>query len=82
MFAGIEWENVNVAGAFVVGAVLATIATIRIFRVVFSERRREASRRAGEIQARSRAARGGGVGSGASGGRGSGDGPVGPGGGI
>lgn len=42
MTAGIEWDNVNIAGAFVIGAVLATIATIRIFRVVFSERRREA----------------------------------------
>ena len=41
MVAGIEWDNVNIAGAFVIGAVLATIATIRIFRVVFSERRRE-----------------------------------------
>ena len=41
MLAGIEWDNVNIAGAFVIGAVLATIATIRIFRVVFSERRRE-----------------------------------------
>jgi len=41
MYAGIEWDNVNIAGAFVIGAVLATIATIRIFRVVFGERRRE-----------------------------------------
>jgi hypothetical protein len=36
VFAGIEWENVNVAGAFVVGAVLATIATLRVVRAVTS----------------------------------------------
>ena len=34
MIAGVDWDNVNLAGAFVIGAVLATIATIRIFRVI------------------------------------------------
>jgi len=38
---GIEWENVNVAGAFIIGAVLATIATIRIVRAVSSTLREE-----------------------------------------
>ena len=46
------------------------------------ERRREASRRAGQIQARSGAARHDNFGSGKGGGLGSGDGPVGPSGGI
>ena len=41
MIAGVDWTTVNIAGAFVVGAVLATIATIRIFRVVFGVRRDE-----------------------------------------
>jgi hypothetical protein len=31
---GVEWENVNIAGAFIIGAVLATVATIRIVRAV------------------------------------------------
>jgi hypothetical protein len=34
VLAGIQWENVNIAGAFIIGAVLATIATIRIVRAV------------------------------------------------
>jgi hypothetical protein len=34
VLAGIEWENVNIAGAFIIGAVLATVATIRIVRAV------------------------------------------------
>jgi hypothetical protein len=45
MLAGVEWENVNIAGAFIIGAVLATIATIRIVRAVSivlrEERRRD-----------------------------------------
>lgn len=45
MIAAIDWENVNLAGAFIIGAVLATIATIRIMRVVSgafrSERRKD-----------------------------------------
>lgn len=49
MVGGIEWDNVNIAGAFVIGAVLATIATIRIFRVVFSERRREQRKDDGRV---------------------------------
>lgn len=49
MVAGVDWDSVNIAGAFVVGAVLATIATIRIFRVVFGERRREARKDDGRV---------------------------------
>lgn len=30
-----DWENLTVAGAFVLGAALGTIATIRVMRVVF-----------------------------------------------
>lgn len=41
MLAGADWDNVGLAGAFVVGAVLATIATIRIVRVVSSTLRDE-----------------------------------------
>jgi Co/Zn/Cd efflux system component len=26
----VEWENVNIAGAFLLGAILATLATLRI----------------------------------------------------
>jgi len=31
---GVEWENVHLAGAFVLGAVLGAFATIRIMRAV------------------------------------------------
>jgi hypothetical protein len=31
---GVDWDNVNLAGAFIIGAALATVATIRIMRVV------------------------------------------------
>jgi hypothetical protein len=31
---GIEWENVNLAGAFVIGAAMGTLATIRVMRAV------------------------------------------------
>jgi len=41
MLAGVDWESVNIAGAFVVGAVLATIATIRIYRLVAGSVRAE-----------------------------------------
>ena len=41
MVAGIDWDNVNLAGAFIIGAVLATIATIRIFRVIAGTARDE-----------------------------------------
>jgi hypothetical protein len=42
MVADVDWANLNVAAAFVLGAVLATIATIRIVRAVFGVRRDEA----------------------------------------
>jgi hypothetical protein len=32
----IEWENVNLAAAFVLGALLGTLATIRVMRAVLS----------------------------------------------
>ena len=32
--AAIEWDNVNIAGAFVIGSVLGALAAIRIFRVI------------------------------------------------
>jgi hypothetical protein len=31
---GVDWDNVNLAGAFIIGAALATVATIRIMRVI------------------------------------------------
>lgn len=34
MVAAIEWANLHVAGAFVLGAVLATVATLRVVRAV------------------------------------------------
>ena len=34
MVAGIDWQNVDLAGAFVLGAIVATVATIRIVRAV------------------------------------------------
>lgn len=41
MLAGINWDDVTVATAFVLGAVLATIATIRIMRAISSLFREE-----------------------------------------
>jgi membrane protein implicated in regulation of membrane protease activity len=32
--AGVDWQSVNVAAAFIIGAVFATVATIRITRTV------------------------------------------------
>lgn len=31
---GVDWTNVNLAGAFLVGAILATVATLRVVRAV------------------------------------------------
>lgn len=36
MLASINWENINIAGAFVLGAILATIAVLRVVRAVSS----------------------------------------------
>ena len=45
MTADVDWANLNVAAAFVLGAVLGALAAIRIFRVVAgtvrSERRKD-----------------------------------------
>lgn len=43
---GVDWTSVHLAGAFLVGAVFATIATLRVLRAVTDfltglERRRE-----------------------------------------
>ena len=34
MLAGIDWANLSVAGAFISGAVFATIAVLRVVRAV------------------------------------------------
>jgi hypothetical protein len=39
--ASVDWSNLTVAAAFMLGAVLATIATIRIVRVAASTLREE-----------------------------------------
>lgn len=44
MFA-VEWENVHLAGAFVIGAVLGTLATIRVMRAVLQTFSRYSPRR-------------------------------------
>jgi len=38
---GTDWANLSVAGAFMLGAILATVATIRIVRAVSSTLREE-----------------------------------------
>ena len=48
MAGAIEWENVNVAAAFILGAVFATVATIRVMRAVVTVLRREVRRRPGD----------------------------------
>lgn len=45
MLAAIDWADVTVAAAFILGAIGGTIATIRITRAVFDEARRERIRR-------------------------------------
>ena len=40
MVAAVNWDNVNLAGAFCIGAALGVIATIRITRVIADERRK------------------------------------------
>jgi uncharacterized membrane protein YesL len=34
MWASVNWSSLNLAGAFVLGAILATLATIRVVRAV------------------------------------------------
>lgn len=34
MFAAVDWDSFTVAGAFILGAVFAAVATIRIMRAV------------------------------------------------
>jgi hypothetical protein len=41
----VEWENVHLAGAFVLGAVLGALATIRIMRAVLQTFNRYGPRR-------------------------------------
>ena len=47
--ADVDWANLNVAAAFVLGAILATIATIRIVRAVFGVRRDEKRKDDGRV---------------------------------
>ena len=39
MLAGVDWEAVTLAGAFIVGAVLATVATLHLARTILGIRR-------------------------------------------
>ena len=41
MVGDVEWSNLTVAGAFVVGVIAGTIATIRVLRYLLSYLRRE-----------------------------------------
>jgi uncharacterized membrane protein len=41
VFGAVEWSNLTVAGAFLVGAVLGTIGTIRILRYLLDYLRNE-----------------------------------------
>ena len=41
----VDWENVNLAGAFVLGATLGTLATIRVMRAVMQTYNRYGARR-------------------------------------
>lgn len=34
MIAAVDWDNLSVAGAFLLGAILATIATLAVMRLV------------------------------------------------
>ena len=44
MLASVDWSNLSVAAAFVVGAVLATLATILVFRHVLGYMKHERDR--------------------------------------
>ena len=41
----VDWENVNLAGAFVLGAILGVLATIRVMRAVLQTFNRYSPRR-------------------------------------
>lgn len=43
MAGALNWDSLSVAGAFLLGAILATVATIRVFRysIMFLKRERE-----------------------------------------
>jgi hypothetical protein len=41
ILAAVDWANVTVAGAFIVGVVGGTIATIRVFRYALDYLRRD-----------------------------------------
>ena len=41
MLAATDWTNAQLAGAFVIGAVAATVATVRIMRYLLEYLRRE-----------------------------------------
>ena len=42
---GVEWENLNLAAAFVLGAALGSLATIRVMRAVMQTYDRQARTR-------------------------------------
>ncbi len=53
MLADIDWSNLQVAGAFVLGAILATIAVLRVVRAVammFGGELRRTRRRPGDTE--------------------------------
>jgi hypothetical protein len=39
--AGVDWTNLNVAAAFILGAVLGTVATIRLTRTLLEYLKRD-----------------------------------------
>jgi len=41
VYGAVEWSNLTVAGAFLVGAILGTVATIRIMRYLLDYLRRQ-----------------------------------------
>jgi hypothetical protein len=45
LMAAVEWDAVNLAGAFVLGAILATVAVLRVVRAVAVMFRQELRRR-------------------------------------
>ena len=39
MTAGVDWEAISLSGAFIVGAVLATVATLHLVRTILGIRK-------------------------------------------
>ena len=51
MIQAIDWTNVHLAGAFLIGWLFGTIVTLRLMRVVSTVIRRELTERPGEPDA-------------------------------